>query len=116
MSDKRKDLVVNIPRPRTVHQLRQFLGVVNYFRDHISDHSIKDHRLRQMASDNKLNKRSIIKWTKDLEDDFNTLKQNVLDAPKLYYLEDQNPQKILTLETDASDYGIGTVLIYINMS
>jgi hypothetical protein len=39
MSDKKIEKVVDFKLPATVKQLRSFLGLVNFFRDHIRDHS-----------------------------------------------------------------------------
>ena len=36
---ERLDSVLQIPRPTTKKQLKSFLGLANYFRDHIKNHS-----------------------------------------------------------------------------
>ena len=40
MSDSKKQKVLDFPLPETPKQLRGFLGLVNYFRDHIRGHAV----------------------------------------------------------------------------
>ena len=39
------DSVVDFIKPSNMKELRSFVGLVNYFRDHIQDHSVITHPL-----------------------------------------------------------------------
>ena len=40
--------MIDFIKPSNLKELRSFLGLVNYFRDHIRDHSIVTHPLQAM--------------------------------------------------------------------
>jgi hypothetical protein len=39
MSKKKVQKVLDFPKPKTAHQMKQFVGLVNYFHDHVPHHS-----------------------------------------------------------------------------
>jgi len=51
MSQKRVQSTINFVKPVTLTELYSFLGLVNYFRDHILQHSSVAHSLHNMVSD-----------------------------------------------------------------
>jgi hypothetical protein len=50
MSQKRVESAINFAKPTTLTELQSFLGLVNYFRDHIHQHSTIAHPLHLMVS------------------------------------------------------------------
>jgi hypothetical protein len=107
-SQKKKDEVLSCKRPNTQKELKQFLGLANYFRDHIRDHSMIVKLLNDMIpGGDGYKRRQVLKWTKEQIDPFNLIQQMIGDCPKLYFID---PTCKVTLETDASDYGIGAYL------
>ena len=89
-------------------QLRSFLGLANYFRDHVRKHSIIAQPLRRMVDGYKKNNRfHKLSWTPETAQSFEELKEAIHNCQKLYFLDDCNR---VILETDASDYGIGAYL------
>jgi len=106
-SDDKLESVRIFPLPVAVPKLHSFLGLVNYFRDHI-DSSYVDfsHRLYELLHKEKDKKRPI-QWTDDLQNDFESLKELVANTPKLYYIDDIAECHLCT---DASEYGIGAYL------
>ena len=111
-SSKKKSGVQDIPVPATKGDLKKFLGVANYFRDHVRNHSLLAQPLSAMLPayvrghrNHKLN------WTDEQKITFYALRDAVANSPKLYFI---NEIWEIGLETDASDYGIGAFLYQIN--
>ena len=95
-------------RPHTQKDLKKFLGLVNYFRDHIQNHSMIVQPLHEMVPGGELYKRqAVLKWTPETIEAFNTIQKEVVNCPKLFFINEALP---ITLATDASDYGIGAYL------
>ena len=97
--------VLETPLPSTVTELRSFLGLANYFRDHVKNFTFYDHDLRAMIGQKP--KKAILHWTDRLVEQFNEFKRVINLCPKLYFVNSTLP---VVLCTDASDYGIGAYL------
>ena len=106
MSDKQIKGVNDFPRPVNNTQLRSFLGFINYFRDHVPNHSNVVSPLTKMV-DHSATKKTAIQWTPEGILAFDKVKQLISVSPKLYFIHDTAP---IVLMTDASDYGIGGYL------
>jgi hypothetical protein len=90
------------PLPKTIKQLRGFLGLTGYYRRFIKDYGIICKPLHGLL------KKDSFYWIEDHTTSFNTLKQKMCSAPVLALPNFQLP---FTLETDASGSGIGVVLM-----
>lgn len=95
--------VLTWPSPSTGKDIQRFLGVVNYFRDHIPNVSRLTARMDALRNAGDLKKL----WTKYHEDDFQKLKYVISHAPMLRHVNLALP---FHLATDASNDGIGAVL------
>jgi hypothetical protein len=100
-SVKQIDKVIRFSLPSTVRKLQSFLGLLNYFRDHISDYSTLTHSLYDIVA---TQIRGRISWTAALVQDFEAAKRSVENLPTLYFLRDEGEIHVFT---DASDYGVG---------
>ncbi len=106
---EKKRTVLDFPLPKTVKALHSFLGLANYFRSHIRNHSSKTAVLNKMISVG--NKNKVLQWTTETIAAFENLKTDIANCPSLYFLDPDLP---VCLETDASDYGVGGYLFQYN--
>ena len=102
------DSVLNFPRPENKRQIKSFLGLANYFRDHIKNHSIRAQPLQDLVNHyDKSMARHRIVWTPSAIAAFEDLRTGIDECPMLWFMDDISP---IFLQTDASDYGIGAYL------
>ena len=102
------DSVLNFPRPQTKRQVKSFLGLANYFRDHIKNHSNRVQALQSLVDGyDKRQARHKIQWTKDQILAFEDIRQAIDNCPLLWFVNDFSD---IYLQTDASGYGIGAYL------
>ena len=105
------DSVVNFPRPTMKKQVKSFLGLANYFRDHIRNHSNRVYPLQELVANyDKRHARQHVTWTKEAIAAFEDIREAIDNCPKLWFLDNHSP---IYLQTDASDYGIGAYLYQI---
>lgn len=98
--------VQNWPSPIDQKQLRGFLSLSSYYRKFIKNYGLISRLLIDL-----LKKNTPYIWTPKLHASFDTLKKALVEAPVLAL---PNFKKQLVLETDASDKGIGVVLMQDN--
>ncbi len=94
---------LNFPRPKTVRALRSFLGLINYFKDQLKDHSTSRVMPLKMLSSNR---HQVLNWNEDQTALFEEPKREISECPKVWFVDANSP---IHLETDASDYGCGRV-------
>ena len=100
--------VKNFVQPRTKGELKSFVGLGNYFRDHIPNYSALVHPLAQMLNGyTKKSRKETIVWTPDTSQCFEAVKAAIGDCQQLFFRNESAPIRVYT---DASDYGIGAYL------
>jgi hypothetical protein len=99
------DTVLSFQKPVYQAQLRSFLGLANYFRDHVKHHSTIVGPLQSLL--NNYDRRTKLNWTEETEAAWENIKLAIHSCPKLFFLDNTSP---VHLYTDASDYGIGAYL------
>ena len=103
MTDPKKiEAVVNWHVPRTVRQVRAFMGMINYYSRFIPN---LQHIARPLHDITKKNAK--FKWTNAHNEAFQTLKQKLVSAPIMSYPKKEG---MFILDTDASDKCYGAVL------
>lgn len=102
---ERLDSVLQIPLPTHERGLKKFLGVVNYFHDHIRDHSTIVKPLQLLVHDYIPTKK--ITWNDSAVAAFEKIKESINMCPTLSFM---NPDAPIYLHTDACDYGMGSYL------
>ncbi|GBG78046.1 hypothetical protein CBR_g25982 [Chara braunii] len=90
------------PTPRTLTELRSFLGLANYYRKFVRNFSTIVAPLRRL-----LRKETIWKWDKDCTSAMKKLKQALIEYPVLKVADPSLP---FVVTTDASQYDIVAVL------
>ena len=92
--------------PRKTTELRSFLGLTNYYWDHVPNNSNVVAPLHKII-DHAAKKQSLLIWTDDAANSFQKIKDLIAQSPLLYFIHDTAP---ITLMTDASDCGMGGYL------
>ena len=103
---ERVEAIVNFPKPKTVKNLRQFLGSINFYRRFIPDAAKIQHNLNLQLCGPK-NNNAPITWTVDLERSFNELKNALANTTMLMH---PVAGALLSINVDASDLAMGAVL------
>ena len=90
------------PLPKTIRDVRSFLGLAGYYRKFVRNYAVIARPLFQLT------KRSKLSWTVDAENAFKRLKTTLSTTPVLALPDFTQP---FVVETDASNLGIGAVLV-----
>ena len=101
-SVEKREKVLHFPLPRRMVEMLSFLGLVNYFRDHLPDISELTRPLREMTTPYKKN--NPLTYTPEQEKLFYHVCDVVANCAKLEWIDDKSP---IIVYTDASDYGAG---------
>ena len=99
--------VADFPVPTSVKMVRAFLGLCNFFREHVRGHSLIDREIRKVVTHYDSTKKFV--WSDEASNAFKNLKESICNSAKLYFVD---PEGSIVLETDASDYGVGAYLYY----
>ena len=101
--DKAKaDLILNLPTPKTVRDVRSFLGHAGFYRRFIKDFSSISRPLCNLVL-----KESTFEWTKSCEVVFKKLVQLLTSALIMQALD---WSLLFEIMCDASEYAVGAVL------
>jgi hypothetical protein len=102
------------PRPKNVHEVRQFLGLAGYYRRFVKDFAKMAAPLQELLKEadapegKKKRKFRPVNWTASCETAFQSLKDALMSKPVL-----MQPNRMLEfiIETDASEWAVGSVLL-----
>uniref|UniRef100_A0A8C5QHQ9 ribonuclease H n=1 Tax=Leptobrachium leishanense TaxID=445787 RepID=A0A8C5QHQ9_9ANUR len=104
-AEDKVDALVKAPAPTSVHQLRSYLGLLNYYNKFLPDLAHTLFPLHKL-----LEKHSRWDWSAKCQHAFESSKRKLLASRMLVHYDRQKP---LTLACDASPYGLGAVLSHI---
>ena len=109
---KKIEAVSKWPTPKTVYDVRSFLGFVGYYRRFIKNFSRITKPIREVITglenqSKRTAKKTYIEWTDAANAAFEHLKAMCVSTPILAYPDYQLP---FTLHTDSSTDGLGAVL------
>ena len=93
------------PAPSTIAGVRQFLGLVPYYRRYIECFSHIAAPLHALTQKN-----ATFCWTEACQQAFTTLKERLIQPPVLQYPQFHSMASQFVVYTDASDVGLGAVL------
>ena len=94
------------PKPTTVRQLREFLGMVNFFHRFVPRCAHILTPLNSMLKTTPSNSR-VLQWTSEATASFQDIKNALADASLLIHPKPDAPVKLMT---NVSDIAIGVVL------
>lgn len=97
--------IENAERPMTKRQVKSFIGLVGFYRKFIPNFSVIAAPLTDLTRTGQPNR---VIWTEAQEHAFNSLKKSLTMSP---ILKLPNLIEVFILRTDASDRGIGSVLL-----
>ncbi|KAI5662326.1 hypothetical protein M9H77_21649 [Catharanthus roseus] len=103
MEDTKVQAIQRWEPPTKVHELRSFLGLVNYYRRFIKGYSARAAPLTDL-----LKKNRPWAWSEDCQRAFEDLKKAICNDPVLSLPDYSKPFEV---HTDASDFAIGGVLM-----
>ena len=102
MDPSKVQTILDWPIPSSVKAVQSFLGFANFYRRFIRDYSKVVSPLTALTK-----KDNTYSWTEKCQKAFDLLKDRFTSAPILVHFNLEAPTY---LETDASDYAIGTIL------
>ena len=94
--------ILKWPMPKCIRDVRSFLGLAGYYRKFVRNYALIAKPLFHITKGNKLI------WSGDVENAFNQLKNALATTPVLALPDFTHP---FVVETDASNLGIGAVLV-----
>jgi transposase InsO family protein len=97
------EAIMNYQPPKTIRQNRRFMGMVNFYKDFIQDFATIAAPITDLLS----TKRKFV-WTEKADEAFRLLKTKLVSRP---ILSNPNFDLPFFLHTDASDFGLGGVLM-----
>jgi transposase InsO family protein len=101
-SPRKIEAVKEFPIPKTVREVRRFLGLTGYYRRFIENFSIRAKPLSDLT------KKAIpFHWSPDQQIAFETLRDAIIQTPVIAMFD---PNKQCSVFTDASKIGIGAIL------
>jgi len=99
---KKTKAITEWPTPKTVRDIRSFLGLCSYYRRFVENFSGIAKPLHELTE-----KARAFRWTDKCEQAFRMLKLKLADTPILAYPLNEG---LFVLDTDASGIGLGAVL------
>ena len=100
-------VISEFPRPKTVEELRRYLGMINFYKNHLPKSSEIHAKLNEFLHNSKKKDKSIIPWTDESIEAFEQSKKSLSRAVTLTFPSGDAP---LTLMTDCSNTCAGAVL------
>ena len=94
--------------PRTQKDMKQFLGLVNYFRDHMRGASVLMQPLHELVRN--YHPKRVIEYSRETLRSFELVKEAIDRCPMLYFLDDCSEVRLFT---DACNTGMGAYLCQI---
>ena len=96
--------VKDFPRPQCVKQVKSFLGLANFYRQHIPNMAAISRSLTNLTRKENLHK---FEWTPECTTAFEEIKKQLVTAPLVH---PPDMEKEFLLWTDTSEKGFGAVL------
>lgn len=105
--EEKVKVITDYPRPRTIEELRRFLGMLNFYREHIPNAAVIQTPLNAFLHNSKKRDKTIITWDDQATRSFEACKESIRNAALLAH---PSHKATLAIFTDASDSAAGAVL------
>lgn len=105
--EERVSAIMAYPEPKTIQELRRFLGIINFYRDNIHHAAHSQEKLYKYLHAAKKNDKTQIQLTKEEKEAFEECKNGIKNAVKLSHPSTISP---ISLMCDASNTCVGAVL------
>lgn len=105
---EKKVAIEKYERPKTIRELRSFLGLANYTRNFIPKYAHLSALLTKLLKGETKRRVKNIRWSEEEENAFQVLKKTIAD---ITYRSQPNFKRVFKLITDASNEAIGAVLV-----
>jgi hypothetical protein len=105
MDPDKVEALQNWPRPKSVTEVRGFLGLAGYYRRFINQFATLATPFTDLTK-----KTPEFRWTPQAESTVEQIKSTMVRAPVLV-IHDTSPNARYTLYTDASGFAVGVVLL-----
>ena len=99
--------VTNFTKPKTIAELRRFLGMFNFYRRCLPHAAETQASLNNFLSDSRKNDKRVIPWNPEAEKAFEKVKLDLTNATLLAHPSHKGETRLVT---DASDFGMGASL------
>ncbi len=97
------EVIVNLPPPKSIKEVRSFLGMCSYYRQTMPNFAVVSSALTELTKKNVR-----FRWTNIEQEAFDTLKQLLVSSHVMAHPQQGKPYK---LYTDACDYAVGAILV-----
>lgn len=99
--------IIDYKKPKTIHELRRFLGIINFYRRCLKNAASHQAILTDYLKDSKKKDKRLVVWTSKAEKAFKFCKDELL---RITTLTHPAPSVPLILTCDASDIAVGASL------
>ena len=102
--ESKTEAILKVPRPRNFTELKSFLGMINYYSKFIPMMADILAPLYSLLKDKQF------QWTKNCDEIFERIKNEIVSERCLVHFDQRLPLKLVC---DASNIGIGSVLLHV---
>ncbi|XP_039304381.1 uncharacterized protein K02A2.6-like [Solenopsis invicta] len=99
--------IIDFPKPKTIHDMRRFIGIINYYRRCLKNAAEHQALLTEFLKDSRKRDRRVIPWNNETETAFQNCKEELLRVTTLSH---PAPHVPLILTCDASNFAVGASL------
>jgi hypothetical protein len=104
MSKKKIQKILKFPMPQTAGQIKQFIGLVDYFYDCVERHPMIMKALHDMIRNYQKTRSKALIWSEESKKSFCQIIAEIEKVNTMYFPREDCP---IFHMTDACDYGIG---------
>lgn len=105
--EDKTEAIATFPKPKTIEELRRFLGMLNFYRDTLPKQAELQRELNKYLHNTKKKDKTPIIWTPEADEAYKQCRDSIKEAATLAYPVPGAPLHIMT---DASDKCLGAVL------